>query len=128
MLTDHIHEDHAARKYHEARNTSAALFKAALRDPIPITGPLDGVTVALYKGLRDQRPRSDVVPLVRKAAPSPARPLPPAVPLRPAAGVNHFGKLSQAPDRKHRPTTLDANARRELGDLLRSMIRTAGAR
>ena len=112
-------EDSAARKYHEARNTSTALFKAALRDRIPITGPLDGVAVALYKGLRDQRPRSDVVPFRRRAAPSPARPLPPAVPLRPAAGVNHFRKLAASIDTKH------SNG---LGDMLRSMIRTAGAR
>jgi len=116
MLTDHNHEDTGARKFHEARNTSTALFKAALRDAIPITGPLDGVTVALYKGLRDRRPRSDVVPF-RKAAPSPARPLPPAVPLRPAASFEHFRKLEAARDRKISTGN---------GDLLRSLIR-AGA-
>ena len=120
MLTDHIHEDSAARKICEARDTSTALFKAALRDRIPIAGPLDGVTVALYRGLRDQRPRSDVVPF-KKVTPSPRPAPPPAYPLRPAASIaDVYAKLSRSLDRKRRPAGL--------GDLLLAKLRTGGAR
>ena len=116
-------EDSAARKACEARDASTALFKTALRNRIPITGPLDGVTVGLYKALRDQRTRADVVPFTKRVAPAP-RPAPPTPmqPLRPAA-LNRFGKLTRAPDRKLRPVTLDATQRHELAQLFLKTVR-----
>jgi hypothetical protein len=119
-------EDSAARKHCEARDASAALFKTALHDPIPIRVPLGGTTLEMHKALRDMRPRADIVPF-RKAAPSPRPAPPPAVPLRPAA-INRFGKLTQAPDRKHTPVTLDAAQRREIADLLRVTLLKAISR
>ena len=125
MLTDHIHEDSAARAQRDFADSRHIAMKCALAQPISIPAgfadPIQAIAKA-RKAMADDRARAGVVlPFEKKAAPSPSRPLLPEQPMRPAASVEHFRKLAAARDLKISTGN---------GDLLRSLIRlgAGGAR